>query len=83
MRPTNLQRARKYGIKYAEDQVKILRDNPDYIGVGLIRENFPEFVARMAEVSVFMIFHYKCKDLDLLKIQAYDAAYKRAKELEN
>ena len=81
MRSTNLQRAHKYGVRYAEDQIKILRRNPDYIGVGLIRENFPEFIARMAEVSVFMIFPYKCKNINVLEVEAYDAAYYRTIEL--
>ena len=81
MRPTNKKRAYKYGVDYANQQFQDFNDHPEYRGKNFTWKNFPNSVAKMASASVFVIFRHKPKNLDILKIRAFNGAYRRCESL--
>ena len=77
---TNIEKATKFGKVFAERQYETFQD-PKMRGAMFTWPNFPNFTKRFAEVSVFMNFHYRVRNLPALKEAAGKAAFERAKEL--
>lgn len=82
MRQRNVDKARKYGEKYATGLYQqLFQDHPEHRGPNLTKETFPAFAEQLAKVSTFANFSENTRNMKKLEAVSARAAKKQASKL--